>query len=73
MYQFYPHTVSDLKDAFRTAIQAIPIAMVSAAVLSICRMQSVIVREGGPVENLWNTIKFFILCYFSVLLGCPHF
>ena len=28
--------------------------------------------EGGYVKNLWNTIKFFILCCFSVL-GCPHF
>ena len=53
VYQFHPQTVSDLKDAIRTAIQEIPIAMVRAAVLStICRMQSVIVCEGGHVENL---------------------
>ena len=53
VYQFRPQTASDLKDAIRTAIQEIPIAMVRAAVLStICRMQSVIVCEGGHVENL---------------------
>ena len=52
MYQFHPQTVSDLKDVIRTAIQEIPIATVRAAVLSsICRMQSVIVCEGGYVEN----------------------
>ena len=53
MYQFHPQTISDLKDAIRTAIEEIPIAMVRSAVLSnIFRMQSVIVYEGGHVENL---------------------
>ena len=52
VYQFHPQTAYDLKDAIRTAIQEIPIAMVRAAVLStICRMESVIVCEGGHVEN----------------------
>ena len=71
---FYPQTVSVLKDVIRTAIQEIPIAVASAVLLSIiCRMQSVILCEGGHVANLWNTIKFCILCFFSVVLGCPHF
>ena len=53
--KMFPQTVSDLKDVIKTAIQEIPIAMVRAAVLStICRMQSLIVYEGGPVENLWT-------------------
>ena len=53
VYQFHPQTASDLKDAIRTAIQDIPIAMVRATVLStICRMQSIIVCEGGHLENL---------------------
>ena len=42
--------------------------MLRAAVLStICRVQNVIVCEGGHAENLWNTMKFF---YFMLLL-CP--
>ena len=51
--QFHPLTVSDLKDAIRTAIQDIPIAMIRATVISTnsC-MQSVIVCEGDHVENL---------------------
>ena len=52
MYHFHLQSVSDLKDDMRTTIQEIPIAMVRAAVLStICRMESVIVCEGGHVEN----------------------
>ena len=53
VYQFYPQTVSHFKDTIRTAIQEIHIVMVRAVVLStICRMQSVIVCEGGHVKNL---------------------
>ena len=53
MYHFHSQTVFDLKDAIRTAIQEIPIATVRAAELSTtCRMQSIIVCEGGHVENL---------------------
>ena len=53
VYQFHPQTISDLKDAIRTATEEIPIAMVRSAVLStICRMQSIIVCERGHVENL---------------------
>ena len=53
VYQFHPQIVSDLKDAIRTVIQEIPIAMVRAAVLStICHKQSVIMCEEGHVENL---------------------
>ena len=53
VYEFHPQTLSNFKDAIRNAIQDIPIAMVRAAVLStICRIQSVIVCEGGHVENL---------------------
>ena len=61
LYQFHPQTVYDLKDAMRTEIQEISIAMVRAAVLSIiCRMQSVIICEGGHVENLCNATIFFL-------------
>ena len=53
VHQFHLHTVSDLKDAMRTVIQEIHIAMLRAAVLfTITRMQSLIVCEGGHVENL---------------------
>ena len=53
VYEFYPQSVSHLKDAVRAAIQEIPIAMVRAAVLfTICRMLSVIVCTGGHIENL---------------------
>ena len=52
VYQFHPQTVFDLKDSIKTAIQEVPIAMVSAAMLStICSMQSVIVCAAGHVEN----------------------
>ena len=52
MYQFHPQSISHLEDAMRTEIQEIPIAVVCAAVLpTICRMQSVVVCEGGYVEN----------------------
>ena len=53
VHQFHPQTVSDLKDAIRSMIQEIPIAMEHAAMLSaICRIQSVIAYEGSYVENL---------------------
>ena len=53
VYQFQPQTLSDVKDAIRTPIQEIIIAIVLAAVLStICLMQSVIVCEGDHEENL---------------------
>ena len=53
VYQFHLQTVSDSKDTIRTAIQEIHIVMVRAVVLStICRMQSVIVCEGGHVGSL---------------------
>ena len=53
VYQFHSQIVSDLEDVTRTAIQEIPIAMVCAAVLSsLCHIESVIVCEGGYVENL---------------------
>ena len=53
VYQFHPQTVSDLKDSIRTAIREISVAMKRDVVLfTICRMQSVIVCEGGHEENL---------------------
>ena len=53
VYQFHPQTESDSKGTIRIAIQEIPVVMVRAVVLStICRIQSVIVCEGGHVENL---------------------
>ena len=53
VYALNPQTASDLKDAIRREMQQIPLAMARAAVLStICRMQSVIVSDGGHVENL---------------------
>ena len=56
VYKFHPQTASDLKDANRTAIREIPIAMVRTTELStICRKQNVIVCEGGHMENV--TIK----------------
>ena len=52
VHKFYPQIVSHLKDTIRTAIQEIPIAIIRVEVLStICRMKSVIVCEGGLVEN----------------------
>ena len=52
VYNFHCE-LSDLKDAIKTVIQEIPVPIVHAAVLSsICRMQNVIVCEGGCVENL---------------------
>ena len=57
-----------LNDAIRTAIQEIPIPMVCAAVLStICRMQSVIVCEGGYVGKF---VKHNKTLYFMLIL-CP--
>ena len=52
VYQFHPQTVSDLKDAIRTAIQNIPIVMVRAAMLFTICPQAKCHREGSHVENL---------------------
>ena len=45
VHQFDPQTESDLKDAIKIMVRA-------AEISTICLMQSVIVCEGGHVENL---------------------
>lgn len=47
-----PKTLPDLKDSIVREFQQIPLVMVKSAIIStVCRMQNVIVCEGGHVEN----------------------